>query len=436
MIYDYRSIKAMARQTGGRVADFLVLASINDPFYVGQEAQVSQAKWFADIWDSGILEGRSHIRGIHYFLISREDKIPMPNGMPFENTDQCWAFLGTAVKAARYLELVDPRVFKDRRNPPPQIFTAEATTPLIHVVNEFSSGLELPDFPALPHYHVNDFTGTQEYMTEIWIEKSTMEDELIPLCEQYECNLVTGVGELSITQCIALIDRIIAFERPCRILYISDFDPAGRSMPLAVARKIEFYQRNQYPDLDIQLQQIALTYDQCQKYRLPRTPIKEKEKRAGKFEELYGKGATELDALEALYPGELTKIVEEEVGRFYDKRLAGRCAIAAYSLRDELDNRRDEIAQQYENQIAVLRNKYEDIRARFEAEVQGIAEQVEEVWHAIREEMMEDAPEEVDVPVAQIDDDMAWDDPLYDSERSYEEQLESYQKFKTNGAID
>jgi len=429
-IYTYDTIKTMASTNGKRVSDYLALSIQNDPFYTGQKAEIERAKWFANMWDSGFLAGRSHIRGIHYFMISREESIIIPDGLPYENTDKCWAYLGAAVKAARYLGLVDVRAFKDRRSQPAQIFTEDAAMPFVDIGNDYYFDLELPAFPDLPVYQLNDFTGTQKYMTEVWIEKSTMEDELLPLCHRYGCNLVTGVGELSITQCILLLDRIIRYKRPCRVLYVSDFDPAGRSMPVSVSRKIEFYQRNQYPDLDIQVQQVALTHEQCQKYKLPRTPIKESERRASKFEALYGEGATELDALEALYPGELTRIVRKELERFYDDTLSERCFQAAWHLRNEMKERRDNIASQYEDQISKLEDQYDNIKNRFAAEVSALSEQVEGIWQAIHEEMTENRPAEVYTPEAQIEQDKEWDAPLYSSDRDYAEQLDHYQKFK------
>lgn len=420
----------MAKINGKRVTDYLALAMANDPFYIGQEAELKKAKWFTDIYDSGILARQSHLRGIHYVLVSQNDSITLPDGRPYENTQACWAFLGTAAKSARYLELVDPRAFKDRRSQPPKIFTPTSQTPTIDISGSYYLDLELPYFPDLPSYRIDNFTGTQKYMTEIWIEKSTMEDELLPLCEQYGCNLVTGVGELSITQCIQLIDRIIQYQRPCRVLYISDFDPAGRSMPVAVSRKIEFYQRNKYPDLDIQIQQIALTFEQCQKYKLPRTPIKETERRLEKFQAIYGDGATELDALEALYPGEIAKIIRGELERFNDDSLSSRCSSAANSLRKDLERRRDIVVAQYMDQINDLKDRYDILTNRFESEIGEISEHVGSIWHAIRANLVESQPYDIEIPEAYVEPEKEWSEPLYKSDRSYEDQLRSYCKFK------
>ena len=68
-----------------------------------------------------------------------------------------------------------------------------------------------------------------------------MDDILIPLCQRYYVNLVTGIGFLSITHVLQLIDRVIDNRKPTRIFYISDFDPAGVQMPVQVSRQIEYW---------------------------------------------------------------------------------------------------------------------------------------------------------------------------------------------------
>jgi hypothetical protein len=50
-------------------------------------------------------------------------------------------------------------------------------------------------------------------------------------------------------------------------------------MPKAVARKVEFTIAKFGLDVDLQLIPLALTPDQRREYRLPRTPIKDTERR-------------------------------------------------------------------------------------------------------------------------------------------------------------
>ena len=150
----------------------------------------------------------------------------------------------------------------------------------------------------------------QDFIVEVWIEKSTQNDWLVPLCQRRGVNLVVGIGEQSETRSRELALRSAKYGAPVRIIYISDFDPGGRSMPKAVARKVEFTIAKFDLNVDLQLIPLALTPDQCREYRLPRTPIKDTERRKDKFEQIFGVGATELDALEALHPGELARLLK------------------------------------------------------------------------------------------------------------------------------
>jgi hypothetical protein len=145
-----------------------------------------------------------------------------------------------------------------------------------------------------------------------------MDDVLLPLCQRYRVNLVTGLGFMSITAVISLLTRVRASQKPARILYISDFDPAGDGMPTAVARQIEYWVNTNAVALDIKLPPVALTREQVGAYRLLRIPVKDSDRRKAGFEERYGEGAVELDALEALQPGELARTVKGHLLQFRD----------------------------------------------------------------------------------------------------------------------
>ena len=62
-----------------------------------------------------------HIRRVHYQIVSQRTPVMLPNGKPYENTAECWDMLNMASKVARYLQLVDPAAFTDRRNDDPVI---------------------------------------------------------------------------------------------------------------------------------------------------------------------------------------------------------------------------------------------------------------------------------------------------------------------------
>src|SRR6185437_10679057 len=88
------------------------------------------------------------------------------------------------------------------------------------------------EFPSLPWLYLRRPTIPQRFHVELWVEKSTMNDVLAPLAQRYGVNLITGEGELSATACYRLIERAKQGGKPIRILYLSDFDPAGDTMPV------------------------------------------------------------------------------------------------------------------------------------------------------------------------------------------------------------
>ncbi len=65
-------------------------------------------------------------------------------------------------------------------------------------------------------------------------------------------------------------------------------------MPVAVSRKIEYFVRTFGLDLDVRVFPVVLTLDQVQYYHLPRTPIKDTERRRMALKIAMGKGRSSL----------------------------------------------------------------------------------------------------------------------------------------------
>jgi len=260
---DYERIKQLAKQLGRKVNDLIVLAPQNDPFYTGTPGDHTLGAWFAHLWHAFGYQ-RAHIRRVHYQIVSQDPPVCLPNGKPYENTEECWDVLNMASKAARYLRLVDPGAFDDRRNPETVLFAQHhASSPTVRVHgNLYRSDVRFPDFPEVPSYAVGGYMAQQAYHLEVFCEKSTMNDVLLPLCERYGANLQTGKGELSITASLAVVQRLAEVGKPTCIFYVSDFDPAGQSMPVAMSRKIEYFLRTLDLDVDVRVFPVILTQEQ------------------------------------------------------------------------------------------------------------------------------------------------------------------------------
>ena len=442
--FDYEFINALAKELGRPVSTLIVLSCNNDPFYAGMPSRQADAGWFAEVWESFRFGAGVHLRRIHYRLISTTAPLLMRDGTPYENTTECWARLIECAKSARNLRLVDPANFVDRRN-------SEAV--LAELVEDDGAAIWLDEagdpwpaptiemlasaLPGLPRLTFSTPTVAQRYVIEIWVEKSTVDDILLQLHREHGVNIVTLTGESSDVRCQELVDRALKHGRPVRILYVSDFDPGGMSMPVAVARKIEHRLRTDGLDLDIQVRPVALTHDQCVQYQLPRTPIKSSERRAGRFEGRFGAGATELDALEALRPGVLRDILTAEIERYYDGSLNEQVEEVAAELDRDLAgiNYEARSAMNVENVERDHADLVERINAdlrriaeRYGPELQAIADRFNTIREAVADQLREEAPVPDFYDWPEPDEGDEDDDPLFDSARGYVAQIDRYKE--------
>lgn len=449
--YDYEQIKTLAKDRRQRITDLIVLAPQNDPFYCGQPAQRSAAEWFAELWQRFGYRTGVHLRRVHYQLVSQH-AATLPDGSTYANTEECWKALGAAGCAARYLGLVDPEAFEDHRNPDPHVFVsgrpwstepswdvAEVEWALPSVDIDLSVDLSLPR-PSVSGYDYD--MRHQPYQLELWVEKSTMDDVLLPLGRELGINVVTSLGYQSITSVITLLRRVAGGGRPARVFYISDFDPAGDGMPFQVARQIEFWLHNYAPEADIALQPLALTRSQVQEFQLPRIPVKDTDRRKAHFEDRYGEGAVELDALEALHPGELAAIVRRAVAPYRDTSLANRLDRAESRARAAAESAWDDAVAPYADELTAIEEEVRSLVESYESRLWTVGEELrselapyrsrlEELRQAISDEIADlevelpDRPE----PRATAADEEGW---LYRSSRDYLAQIAVY-KARRNG---
>ena len=433
---------------GVPIGELLVLAPQNDPFNTGSETQIEQAEWFAELWQRFGFSSGVHLRRVHYRLISQAAPPKMHNGLPYENTEGCWGYLNQAGKYARYLNLVSADAFDDRRNPEPKVFVEERrwwTDPEATIEQDLWS---LPSISAysldvdlsMPGSAIQGYdyeSADQPYHLSVWIEKTTMNDVLEPVCRAMGADLCTSAGFQSITSVVSLLQRIERRGKPARILYISDFDPAGDSMPVAVARQVEFWRRVYAPGADVKLTPLALTKEQVLAYRLPRTPIKDTDKRRAGFEDRHGAGAVELDALEALHPGVLGALVRDALSHYRDSRYSAALAEARESAQDLAEQEWQELIAEEERRLAEIRRQAEAIAERYAGQLGRISSALSQDLAPLQEELEAlrlviqakaagfdpELPSRPDPTTSANGAESGW---LFDAERGYLDQLACY----------
>jgi hypothetical protein len=155
-------------------------------------------------------------------------------------------------------------------------------------------------------------------------EKMSLASVLRPIAQEVGGEMLLPTGEPSDTMIAELAERAARDDRRTVIFYLSDFDPAGRQMPISVGRKLQAISQRDFPDLEAELHHIAVTLQQVEEYNLPSTPLKETERRADKWRAVMGREQTEIDALLALHEGALHGIIMQAITPFYDAHLQAR----------------------------------------------------------------------------------------------------------------
>ena len=391
-----------------------------DPYFVGSPKDYTDAKWAADLWDRMMAKRQKqlHLRGFHYWIQSQG--MPKPDGVLYaygdpktskEEQDKApgkdWGYLLHCAQVARYLGIGQWQNLVDLKHPDPRDYDnywvgsglsrngeidvqASLNTKLEGLVDEFLNEI-LHDCPK---YYTEGYQTTH---SEVWCEKNSMGFVIEPICRKYSGLYQPLVGQSSVEKVNMSYKRCLKAARAgkrVRIFYISDWDRYGMSMVPAVARKLEFFSAES-SDLDIKLTRIALNEEQIAKFKLPKAPK-------------HGEEVVELDALEAIHPGELGKVVEGVLKPYHDSE-------KPKIVEEENRRMREKARQLIEEKLRVpLEGAFAGL------DLKGIAE------FSLTEVMDEkfEAPE----PGHNVKENDSW---IYDSSRPYWEQFHKYKLYKS-----
>jgi len=346
------TLRQEAKDRGITLGDAKVLGE--DPFFTGTDEEYRYAEWAAAAWDTMMEQRRSpiHLRGFHYWLQSMHYQWPAGkvfSDLPYAQTDpfEEWTWLLWAAKVARYLNIGEWKNLIDFKHPEPDDFDLYQVGSNLYqdgsidvpelIQSRLSNLVEdiLEDIKRkAPQY---DDMGYQTYHLEVWVEKASMGEFIRPIVRRYQGCYQALVGQSSVEKvnmCYQRCLRAAMAGKKVRIFYISDWDRYGWQMPIAVARKLEFYARNN-GGVDIKLKHIALNEEQVNHFNLPPAPK-------------HGEMVVELDALEAIHPGALANIVRDALQPYRDtekprlvrqenERMAQQVATMVEQLRPQLE---------------------------------------------------------------------------------------------------
>ncbi len=362
------SLRTIIQSAGGSLAGNTVMSAITDPYRLDTPANHRDAKWLADAWQQAGLT-QIHCRGSHYALVSLPD-LKKPNGEPYKNTDDDWVFLQRITNCARWLGYLDFDAVVDERNSGPEIWLPPSFDQTgIHIGHDADL---LDDAPTLPRISVSCQAphARQAYKLVLIGEKSSLRTLLQPICQRYEAELVLPTGELSTTLLYGIVSRAAADGRPCRIFYLSDFDPSGVHMPVEVSRKVQALCDLKFHGLDIELHRCALLHAQVKELGLPETPMKDSEKRADRWRDRFQCEQTEIDALATLRADTLAEIVENDLKPYFDPTLQKRhrqaYEAAANEIRSQIDSAMEPFTEELEEAQSLIDAAAEELAAAHE----------------------------------------------------------------------
>src|SRR5215208_4736632 len=468
-------LKQKKKELGLRAAHrLLAMAGSNDPFNKGTDGDFVKAQWFADVYEEFGYYG-IHLRRLHYRMVHSEQTLALWDGeTEYLNIERHWEKLQEASTAARILRLVDAHDFTEKRNkarpslhqnafgvPEPDYWVEPPT--YRHALPEAQDASDLPQVFDFTPYDAPTFEVTgyeysaemQPYVVEIWSEA---EDSILhSLALQFGINYVPGLGFASLTAIKTMLRRIEASGVPGRILYVADFDPAGQAMPISVARHCQFacWELEELAGEEaphIKVDNVAVTAEQVERLGIPGIPIKETDTRKARFELQHGeRSAVEVEALEAIHPGELARILRKRIEELLDPGLADQVESAreeAHNLvKEALDEIQDEyredledIAQRaraiaeryqilYEHLGSEVAERYRKLSERFERHVEPLREELETIEDEVRGAATDLDLDLPDLPEGEAseNEDRVW---LFDSERDFVDQTEHFRKIQ------
>lgn len=382
MMKNLTQIMDEARErTGASMEDFTVLSRANDPYRLSTDTHRRNADWLAEAIDKIGLKDRIHLRGLHYRLVG---SVTLPDGSIYKNDDKTWQFLSEkAAFAARFLGSVNFNLIRDNRNDAPSIWTPKHEEPRTWVTANL--GIQIPNVnDLLPKPAISGTLSRQAWRLAIVGEKSSLHDLLAPIARWHEATLALPNGEISTTMTEQIVAAAAADGKPLAVIYLADCDPAGHQMCISFARKAQAIIDLKYPDTRLRVHPVALTPEQAREWNLPSTPLKDTEKRAGRWTAAMGIEQTEIDAAIARAPGALHDVIEAACLEYFDRGLAAREREAAVqwfqeaeaSLSEQLgDDMLARLREQLADKLASLRKLVAELSdmARINPDELGVA---------------------------------------------------------------
>lgn len=230
------------------------------------------------------------LRQLYYQLVSA-DEIP--------NNQKEYDRLGSVVNDARLAGLIDWEYIVDR-------------TRNVRSLSHWKQPSDILD--AVAEQYLIDKWKEQPYRPEVWIEKDALAGVFERVCNELDVPMFSCRGYTSQSEMYVASQR---FSRHARnrqtpyILHFGDHDPSGMDMTRDIGDRLGIF------GVDLEVNRLALNFDQIASYQPPPNPCKVTDSRAKAYIREFGHESWELDALEpdvlaALVRGQIESLMDED----------------------------------------------------------------------------------------------------------------------------
>jgi len=159
-----------------------------------------------------------------------------------------------------------------------------------------------------------DLWKPQDWHIEIMCEKDAVSNIIQPVCREYGVNFTANRGYASASLLYEVSSRIankIEDGKSVDIIYVGDHDPSGLDMDRDILTRITTLLEG----FSIEVERLALTRLQVDRWNLPPNPAKITDSRADAYIAEYGKSSWELDAIPA---NRLDDLIREKIREYID----------------------------------------------------------------------------------------------------------------------
>lgn len=155
----------------------------------------------------------------------------------------------------------------------------------------------------------------QPERVEVWVEKEAMQGVIARPASEWDVAWFCCRGYVSKSALWRAANRLRQHQQAGQditIIYLGDHDPSGLDIDRVTGETVDIM------GVTVQLERIALNWDQVQQYNPPPNPTKLTDSRAKKYVPKYGYECWELDALD---PRVLDELINEAIRRHCDEEL-------------------------------------------------------------------------------------------------------------------